>query len=77
MTGYMYISFFISVGICSAPPPPNGPNCGGVSVTSLQEGGIAMYACDEGCFLDPLSGANRTCMMDGEWSGDVPSCVCK
>ena len=50
------------------PHPPNGQ----VIVTGTEEGGVAVYICDEGFVLEgtPI----RECGSDGTWSGEEPTC---
>ena len=52
--------------------PPNG-------VVTLTEDtsvfSVAMYSCNFGYMIDRES--NRTCQINGKWTGSQPFCVCK
>ena len=48
--------------------PPNGA----VTWTSLTEGGVATYVCDDGFELE--GNMTRTCESSDMWSGEEPMC---
>ena len=50
---------------------PN-PDNGQVTLTSTTFGSTANYTCDPGFELVGI--AMRTCMANGEWSGEAPTC---
>ena len=48
------------------------PINGAVTWTSLTEGGVATYVCDDGFELE--GSMTRTCESSGMWSGEEPMC---
>ena len=48
------------------------PINGTVTWTSLTEGGVATYVCDDGFELE--GSMTRTCESSGMWSGEEPMC---
>ena len=48
------------------------PINGAVTWTSLTEGGVATYVCDDGFELE--GSMRRTCESSGMWSGEEPMC---
>ena len=48
------------------------PINGAVTWTSLTEGGVATYVCDDGFELE--RSMTRTCESSGMWSGEEPMC---
>ena len=48
------------------------PINGAVTWTSLTEGGVATYVCDDGFELE--GSMTRTCESSGMWSGEEPLC---
>ena len=70
-------------GEWSGEPPTCSNTCpnltfsgnGAVSQTGNLPGDVASYSCTSGYRLS--GDATRVCQMDGEWSGNEPSCVCK
>ena len=62
---------------CGAlPNPANGMvtiTPGLVTLTSVEA--VATYACSEGYNL--VGDTMRTCQANGQWTGTVPTCICK
>ena len=54
---------------------PGAPQNGRVDVSSTSIGSTAQYVCTEGYTLRGLK--SRLCQQNGDWSGDVPECVCE
>ena len=52
---------------------PDVPPLGLIQIEDIVIGSVATYGCDEGFML--LGNQNRTCLSNGEWSGDTPDCV--
>ena len=65
---------FVSVLAIECPslsPPANGQ----VVVSGLRPGDEADYSCNPGFHL--RGAESRTCQVNGEWSNEAPSCICK
>lgn len=62
---------------------PTAVDCGSLSFptngilrfSSTTIGGVARYSCSDLYRL--LGSSTRTCMINGQWSGTEPTCVCK
>ena len=70
----LLFSISLPVVTVTCPSLPN-PGNGIVDVRGNQPGDTAVYSCNPGFTLDG-EGA-RTCVEDGEWSGDEPTCISK
>ena len=53
----------------------SNPQNGSVSVPSQQFGSVATYSCETGLVIEGNS--SRQCESDGNWSGEMPTCVRK
>ena len=52
---------------------PDAPLLGLLLLDNIVIGSVATYSCNEGFVL--LGNQNRTCLPNGEWSGETPACV--
>ena len=48
---------------------------GEVDFTTTYDGSVATYSCNEGYVL--CGSENRTCLLNGSWSGSPPECISK
>lgn len=51
------------------------PTNGLVTITGTVSNSLAIYSCNTGFNL--VGRAVRTCMSNGEWSGEAPICECE
>lgn len=52
---------------------PDVPLLGLADTEDITVGSVTMYSCEEGYMI--LGNVNRTCLSNGEWSGETPVCV--
>ncbi len=48
---------------------------GEVTTNGLTYLSLAMYTCNTGYVLTPSNGSVRVCEADGEWTGEIPTCL--
>ena len=51
-------------------------NAGGNATIDTGEGAVATYTCNSG-YHQTAGSDVRTCQMNGIWSGEMATCVCK
>lgn len=71
----VYINFMMYLLLAAKCEALENPNNGIVTFTTLYEGSVATYTCDNTFKLNGQS--TRTCQSGGQWSGDDPSCTRK
>ena len=69
MLDYVYCCTSLYAGCGELPHPSNG----NVMETGLTEGSNAVYTCDSDYQL--VGERIRTCMSNGMWSGEEPTCL--
>ena len=68
----MYIFKIIAAVLCGDPGTPQN---GSTTLRSDTVGSTAEHFCDEGFNL--VGASQRECLVNGSWSGSLPTCVSK